>query len=223
MRLLLLPLLLLPSALPFQLSSPPHVTCRIHSSESDTNTPINPPTGASTGASTSELYNPPTTTAITLSLPPDNPWPRSLTLFNKIYLGKALSQDIKRRAPHYVSDYTTALTPRNIPKTIPAILFLFFACLSPAVSFGAIARTTTNGAIGVVEFLLSCSLSGIFYAIFSGQPMAFLAPTGLTLAFITALHRYCIAFELPFLPIYAYVGLWTALFQVITSVTGASR
>ena len=161
-----------------------------------------------------------------LLLSDSSPPPRSLTLTlptgSSVFLFKDLLNDIRRRKPHYISDFTTALSPSSLSKTIPAILFLYFACLSPAVSFGAIALSVTSGTIGVVEFLLSCSLSGVFYSLFSGQPMAFLAPTGLTLAFITALHRYCAAFELPFLPIYSCVGLWTAVFQVLTAVTGAS-
>lgn len=44
---------------------------------------------------------------------------------------------------------------------IPGILFLYFACLSPAVSFGTIASEITLGNIGIVEFLLSSGLSGM--------------------------------------------------------------
>lgn len=172
----------------------------------------------------------PTSTAALYS-PPVPYWPRLLTLptpvsgplsGSPIYLFKQLFADAKQRSPHYASDWTTALQPKNLPKVMSATLFLFFACLSPAVSFGAIALSVTGGTIGVVEFILSCSLSGIFYALFSGQPMAFLAPTGLTLAFITALYRFCLTSSLPFLPIYAYVGLWTSFFQLLTAVTGAS-
>jgi hypothetical protein len=46
-------------------------------------------------------------------------------------------------------------------KVIPAILFLYFACLSPAISFGTIASQITNGSIGIVEFLLSAGCSGM--------------------------------------------------------------
>lgn len=64
-----------------------------------------------------------------------------------------------RRSKHYVSDWTDAFSSKR--KVIPAILFLYFACLSPAVSFGTIASQITNGSIGVVEFVLSCGVSGM--------------------------------------------------------------
>ena len=70
------------------------------------------------------------------------------------------------------------------------MLFLYFACLAPAVSFGTIASEIPNGSIGVVEFLLGSGIAGMLYSIFSGQPMAFLAPTGLTLAFTSGLFRF---------------------------------
>lgn len=67
--------------------------------------------------------------------------------------------DIKRRAPSYLSDWTDAF--KDMKKVIPAVLFLYFACLSPAVSFGTIASQITNGSIGIVEFLVSCGCSGM--------------------------------------------------------------
>jgi hypothetical protein len=71
--------------------------------------------------------------------------------------------DIKRRKKHYVSDWTDGF--KNSKKVIPAILFLYFACLSPAVSFGTIASQITHGSIGVVEFVLSAGCSGMVRAI----------------------------------------------------------
>ena len=52
--------------------------------------------------------------------------------------------------------------------------------------------------------------------------MAFVAPTGLTLAFISALYRFCSAYSLPFLPTYTYVGLWTSFYMAVMAGTGAS-
>ena len=66
---------------------------------------------------------------------------------------------MQRRSKHYVSDWTDAF--KNKKKVIPAILFLYFACLSPAVSFGTIAAQITNNSIGVVEFVLSAGASGM--------------------------------------------------------------
>lgn len=129
--------------------------------------------------------------------------------------------DIRRRRKVYASDWTDAF--KNMKKVIPAILFLYFSCLAPAVSFGTIASEITNGSIGIVEFLLSAGVSGMAYAVFCGQPMAFIAPTGLTLAFISGLFRFCSLKALPFFPIYSWVGLWTSFFFVLLGLGGSSQ
>jgi hypothetical protein len=53
--------------------------------------------------------------------------------------------------------------------------------------------------------------------------MAFIAPTGLTLAFISGLFRYCTLKGLPFFPIYSWVGLWTSAFMVLMGFGGTSQ
>ncbi|GMI11332.1 hypothetical protein TrRE_jg13577, partial [Triparma retinervis] len=52
---------------------------------------------------------------------------------------------------------------------------------------------------------------------------AFVAPTGLTLAFISSLHSFCTVYSIPFLPTYTCVGLWTSLFMLLLSLTGAAN
>ena len=90
-------------------------------------------------------------------------------------------------------------------------------------SFGTIASQITNGSIGVVEFLLSAGASGMVYSIICGQPMAFIAPTGLTLAFISGLFKFCTLKGLPFFPVYAWVGLWTSGFFTLLGLGGSSQ
>ena len=60
--------------------------------------------------------------------------------------------DMKRWRMHFRSDWVDGF--KKPSQMIPAILFLYFACLAPAVSFGTIASQLTTGSIGVVEFLL---------------------------------------------------------------------
>lgn len=61
------------------------------------------------------------------------------------------------------------------------------------------------------------------YSVISGQPMTFIAPTGLTLAFLSGLYRFCIARGFEFLPIYTWVGLWTSFFMVTMAFRGSSK
>ena len=91
------------------------------------------------------------------------------------------------------------------------------------ISFGTIASQITNDSIGVVEFLLSAGGSGMVYSIICGQPMAFIAPTGLTLAFISGLFRFCTLKGLPFFPVYSWVGLWASFFFTLLGLGGSSQ
>lgn len=139
----------------------------------------------------------------------------------KRIVSEGMWHDVKERNKVYASDWKDAFKKKR--QVAPAILFLYFACLSPAVSFGTIASEITNGSIGIVEFLLSNGVAGVAYAVMSGQPMAFIAPTGLTLAFISGLFRYCSLKSLPFFPVYAWVGLWTSFFMIMIGLRGGSQ
>ncbi|GMH91101.1 hypothetical protein TrVE_jg5042 [Triparma verrucosa] len=52
--------------------------------------------------------------------------------------------------------------------------------------------------------------------------MSFLAPTGLTLAFISSLYRFTTLYSIPFLPTYTCIGLWTSFYMFLVSITGAA-
>lgn len=56
-------------------------------------------------------------------------------------------------------------------KTVAVSFFLFFACIAPAVTFGAIYEKATHGRIGAVEMIAATSSCGIIYALLGGQPM----------------------------------------------------
>mmetsp|Transcript_6246 Transcript_6246/g.6992 ORF Transcript_6246/g.6992 Transcript_6246/m.6992 type:complete len:685 (+) Transcript_6246:312-2366(+) len=136
-------------------------------------------------------------------------------------VSKELRNDFGRRRKHYISDWTDAFSHLN--QCIPAILFLYFSCLAPVVSFGTIASQITEGTIGVVEFLVASATAGMSYSVLSGQPMTFIAPTGLSLAFMSGLYRFCSMNGFDFLPIYTWVGLWTALFMISMGFRGGGK
>lgn len=131
---------------------------------------------------------------------------------------RGLRDDIARRLPLYQSDWADGFRF----KSISAALYLYFACLAPVVAFGGITFALTGGSMGVVEFLLSSGASGMVYAAFSGQPLTFIAPTGLTLAFTCALHGFCEVIAVPFLTAYSWVGIWSAIFLLLASVLNFS-
>ena len=126
--------------------------------------------------------------------------------------------DIHRRSACYASDFRDGLRSKSLSST----LFLFFACLAPAVTFGGIMGVETAGQIGVVEMLVASAFCGIVYAICSGQPLIILGGVGPLLVFTGILYRLSADMQLPFLPTYAWVGFWTALLLLLLAATDAS-
>jgi len=129
-----------------------------------------------------------------------------------------LINDVKRRMPHYVSDYTDGLKP----KSLASILFLYFACLAPAVAFGGLLSKLTNGQIGVIEMIVATTLCGVVYALTSAQPLTILGSTGPVIIFMGILYKLCKDNGIEFLPAAGWVALWTMGFLLIFAITDAS-
>ena len=129
-----------------------------------------------------------------------------------------ITDDIKRRGVHYVSDFTAGLHS----KCVGSSFFLFFACLAPAIIFGGLMSGMTGGAIGAVEMIVATAACGLVYALFAGQPMIILGGTGPMLIFTAILFDYCNKNNIDFLPAYAWVGIWTGVILLILAVTDAS-
>jgi len=126
--------------------------------------------------------------------------------------------DVRRRLPHYADDFRDGLHSKALSTT----LFLLFACIAPTVTFGGVMAVGTGGQIGAVEMLTAATVCGVLYALFSGQPLIILGGTGPLLIFTVMLYNVCTDLEIPFLPTYAWVGLWTAFFLIILAVTDSS-
>ena len=98
-----------------------------------------------------------------------------------------LIDDIKRRAPHYASDFYQGIHP----KVLASSLFMFFACLANAIAFGLLTSVATNGEIGTPEMLIVTAIGGISFALFSGQPLTILGGTGPIVIFTGLLYMTC--------------------------------
>lgn len=56
-----------------------------------------------------------------------------------------LIRDVRRRYPHYLSDFRDALDPQ----CLAAVIFIYFAALSPAITFGGLlGKGSLLGALG---------------------------------------------------------------------------
>lgn len=134
---------------------------------------------------------------------------------------EGLKQDLARRLPHYVDDFRQGFQK----KCVASILFMFFACIAPAVTFGGLMGGETGGQIGPVEMLIASSIGGMLYALLAGQPLIILGGIGPLYIFTIILYRLCGQMEMgdQFLSVYAWVGLWTALWTALLAVTNASN
>ncbi|XP_033628613.1 band 3 anion transport protein-like isoform X1 [Asterias rubens] len=123
-----------------------------------------------------------------------------------------LVNDVKRRYPLYLSDLKDAL---NV-QCIAATFFIFFAALSPAITFGGLLADKTNNLIGVSEMVLGTSVCGLVFAIFSGQPLIIIGATGPVLVFEENLYSFCSSSGIEFLPFRAWVGIWIFIISTVT-------
>lgn len=151
------------------------------------------------------------------------PKPRTVSagLKSESYPLAGLIGDIRRRLPHYIDDFRSGLRT----KSIASIVFMFFACLAPAVTFGGFMGLETGGSIGATEMLMSTAFCGLAYAMLAGQPLIILGGIGPLLIFTIILYQLCrdMGYQEQFLGVYGWVGLWTALMTVALSVLNASN
>ena len=157
----------------------------------------------------------------TRTAPPSVPIvePRESLVYTGRWFG-GMIQDIRRRLPHYASDFRDGMHSKCVAST----LFLFFACLAPAVTFGGIMAELTDGHIGAVEMIVGSAVCGVVFALVAGQPLVILGGTGPLLIYTWLLYVLCqqVGLEDYFLESRAWVGLWTGAFLLVLAATDAS-
>lgn len=135
-----------------------------------------------------------------------------------------LVADIKRRynPSVYKSDWTDGISdPRSLLKYLSTTVWLFFAIIMPTIAFGALDDDNTEANIGVIETIVSQAFAGAAFAVFAGQPLTIVMTTAPITVFIDVLFSWCRSLEIPFLPFYAWTGIWTAAILLILVVTDA--
>ena len=86
-----------------------------------------------------------------------------------------------------MSDFTDAFSMQ----CLGSVAFLYFASLSPIITFGGLLGDATENRLAALESLLAGCICGLIYSLFSGQPLALLNATGPVLVFETILYRVC--------------------------------
>lgn len=133
-----------------------------------------------------------------------------------------LIDDVKRRyrPSVYLSDWTDGVGDfRSMLKYVSAIVWLYFAIIMPTIAFGALDDENTEGAIGVIETLVSQGAAGLAFAAFAGQPLTIVMTTAPLTVFIDVLFSWSKSLDIPFLPFYAWTGIWTAAILMILVLT----
>uniref|UniRef100_A0A8C8ZRU7 Anion exchange protein n=1 Tax=Prolemur simus TaxID=1328070 RepID=A0A8C8ZRU7_PROSS len=138
-------------------------------------------------------------------LGPEDPLQRTGRLFG------GLVRDIRRRYPHYLSDITDALSPQ----VLAAVIFIYFAALSPAITFGGLLGEKTRNQMGVSELLISTAVQGILFAMLGAQPLLVVGFSGPLLVFEEAFFSFCESNGLEYIVGRAWIGFWLILLVVL--------
>ncbi|XP_039182020.1 anion exchange protein 4 isoform X1 [Crotalus tigris] len=129
-----------------------------------------------------------------------------------------LLKDIQRKAPWYGSDFSDGLSLQ----CLSAILYIYLATVTNAITFGGMLGDATDNMQGVLESFLGTAFAGAFFCLFAGQPLTILSSTGPVLVFERLLFSFSKDHSLDYLEFRLWIGLWVAFFGLILVATEAS-
>ncbi|NXP10087.1 S4A4 protein, partial [Thinocorus orbignyianus] len=130
-----------------------------------------------------------------------------------------LLRDIRRKAPWYSSDFSDALHPQ----CLSAVLYIYLATITNAITFGGMLGDATDSMQGVLESFLGTAFAGSIFCLFSGQPLTILSSTGPVLVFERLLFSFSQEHSLDYLEFRLWIGLWVAFFGMVLVATEASH
>ncbi|KFM01687.1 Electrogenic sodium bicarbonate cotransporter 1, partial [Aptenodytes forsteri] len=129
-----------------------------------------------------------------------------------------LIKDLKRKAPFFASDFYDVL---NI-QALSAILFIYLATVTNAITFGGLLGDATENMQGVLESFLGTAVTGAIFCLFAGQPLIILSSTGPVLVFERLLFNFSKDNDFDYLEFRLWIGLWSAFQCLILVATDAS-
>uniref|UniRef100_A0A8C2DDR0 Anion exchange protein n=1 Tax=Cyprinus carpio TaxID=7962 RepID=A0A8C2DDR0_CYPCA len=115
-----------------------------------------------------------------------------------------LIHDIRRRYPRYISDLKDAVDTQ----CIAAVIFIYFAALSPTITFGGLLGEKTQGMMGVSELIISTATVGVLFSLLAGQPLLIIGFSGPLLVFEEAFYKFCQAQGFEYLTGRVWIGFW---------------
>ena len=80
---------------------------------------------------------------------------------------------------------------KNPFKCFATFIFLYFAVLTPIVTFGGLLGDATDNKMAAIESIFGGAIAGAMYHLFCGQPLTIIGSTGPILVFETIMADYC--------------------------------
>uniref|UniRef100_A0A8C1USS7 Anion exchange protein n=1 Tax=Cyprinus carpio TaxID=7962 RepID=A0A8C1USS7_CYPCA len=137
--------------------------------------------------------------------------PRDDPLARTGYPFGGMVKDIKRRYKHYLSDFTDALDPQ----VLSAVIFIYFAALSPAITFGGLLADKTEHMMGVSELMVATCVQGVIFSLFAAQPVLVIGFTGPLMVFEEAFFQFCKSNGFEYIVGRVWVGMWLIIIVVV--------
>ncbi|XP_051514910.1 solute carrier family 4 member 11-like [Myxocyprinus asiaticus] len=139
-------------------------------------------------------------------------------------VGRGIYEDLCRRLPLYLSDFTDGIlgTNRSLLKYTTTAIFLYIAILLPAIAFGSLNDESTRGEIDVQKTIIGQSIGGVIYSLFAGSPLVIPLTTAPLAIFISVIRGICDDYDLDFPAFYACIGLWNSLFLILGGIFNVS-
>ncbi|OCT48352.1 putative transporter [Cladophialophora carrionii] len=142
---------------------------------------------------------------------------RRVRKWYKIRWFKGITDDLKRRAPYYWSDWKDAWDYRVIPATV----YMYFANILPALAFSLDMFTKTHNSFGVNEVLLSSVLACGVFSLFACQPLVIVGVTGPVTVFSYTVYDIVVPSGTNYFAFMAWIGIWSLIMHWILAFTNS--
>lgn len=135
----------------------------------------------------------------------------------KIRFFKGMIDDVKRRAPFYLSDWTDAWDYRVVPATV----YMYSANILPALAFSLDMFVKTDNSYGVNEVLLASVLGCVVFGVFACQPLVIVGVTGPITVFSYTVYDIVVPAGYNYFSFMAWVGIWSLIMHWFLAISNS--
>ncbi|KAK9322805.1 HCO3 transporter family-domain-containing protein [Lipomyces orientalis] len=133
-----------------------------------------------------------------------------------IHVFRGMRNDIKKRLPYYVADWTVDAWNYRI---IPATVYMYFANVLPAIAFALDMFSKTENSYGVNEVLLASVLGALLFSVFAGQPLCIVGVTGPISVFNYTVYEIITPRGTPYFAFMCWICLWSMVMHFAIAIT----